>query len=133
MVKKLGHVILVKTADERPTGSVVITSVVTKEYNNVKELIRILTMELYVFAVHENSCCKVPCNIVPLEDRFTSENATMRFLLESHFAFKRPISDKFFDMAGESFGEFLYKCGYDDRLRDGSVERDIDLRKEHEG
>lgn len=119
-------VTLIKTAEENPAGKIVITSVIEKEYQDVEELLNILIKELYVFAVHGRDH-----DIKILETRYASTTAVHQYLCRTGYAFKRPIRDKLFDIAGKSLATFTYECGYNDRLDDNTPGKDFDFRVEH--
>ncbi|MCK4668220.1 hypothetical protein KAU33_15825 [Candidatus Dependentiae bacterium] len=103
------YVTLIKTAEENPAGKIIITSVIEKEYQDVEGLLNILTKELYVFAIPGRDH-----DIKILETRYASTTAVHQYLCRTGYAFKRPIGDKFFDVAGKSLATFTYECGYVD-------------------
>lgn len=120
------YVTLIKTAVESPASKIIITSVIEKEYQDVEGLLNILIKELYVFAIPgRNHDLKI------LGTRYASTTAVHQHLCRTGYAFKRPIGDKFFDIAGKSLATFTYECGYDDRLNDNIPGKDLDFRLEH--
>jgi len=124
----MGFVTLIKTAEESPSGTTLITSITEKEYLSVEEFIDILMKELYVFAIHGKDH-----KVNLLETRYTSLNAVFKDLSKFSYVFKRPIGDRFFDISGNTLVKFAYKCGYNDHRYEKTPGRDLDLRKEHEG
>ena len=105
----MNHVTLIKTAQEMPSETTLITSIVEKEYEDIEELLDLLTKHLYVFAVHGKDH-----KISVLEPSFTSNNAVFTFLSDIGHTFKRPLNDNFYDCAGPSLAKFTYECGYVD-------------------
>lgn len=103
------YITLIKTAVENPSGKTLITSVIEKEYETVEELIDILTIRNYVFAIHGKDH-----KIDLLTPIFKSDSDVFKFLSEKWHAFKCPLGDDFFGLAGVNFGTFLYECGYVD-------------------
>lgn len=105
----MNHITLIKTAQEMPGGAMLITSVVVKKYEDIEGLLDILTKDLYVFAIHGKEH-----NISLLTPSFTSDNAIFTFLSDIGHTFKRPLGDRFYDLAGSSLAKFIYECGYVD-------------------
>ena len=92
-----------------PGGTTLITSIVEKEYEDIEELLDLLTKYLYVFVVHGKDH-----KINVLETSFASDRAVFTFLSDIGHTFKRPLGDKFYDSAGSSLAKFVYECGYVD-------------------
>ena len=89
-----------------PGGTTLITSIVEKEYEDVEELLDLLTKYLYVFMVHGKDH-----KINVLETHFTCDDAVFTFLSGIGHTFKRPVGDTFYDIAGTSLAKFIYECG----------------------
>ena len=105
----MNYITLIKTAQEMPSGSTLITSIVEKEYEDIEELLDLLTKYLYVFVVHGKDH-----KIDVLETSFASNSAVFTFLSDVGHTFKRPLNDNFYDCAGSSLAKFIYECGYVD-------------------
>jgi len=107
------YITLIRTAEELPTHTIVVTSAIEREYENVEDLIKILKKSPYVFAVHGKGH-----GIIPLERHYTSNEAVFSFLSGNWHTYRRPERLNFKDFRIEPIIKFIYGCGYDDRWYD---------------